>query len=189
MTKQITFTIGARGLQHKGWQGSFYPDDMPEEWRLEFYAHEFHSLLLPTTEFPDAATWQEWRDIPDERFNLFIELPEGCPDDMLLMLKSERMVKGLIKQGASEFATGGVLSRDMEQDLPGIKDNPAITRLIYIVKHAAGQPLDLKAWKERLLALVDVLPDEAALDIIIEGEPPSIEAMRQLVILVELMGW
>ena len=57
------------------------------------------------------------------------------------------------------------------------------------MKHAAGQPLDLKAWKERLLALVDVLPDEAALDIIIEGEPPSIEAMRQLVILVELMGW
>jgi uncharacterized protein YecE (DUF72 family) len=33
--------IGACGWQHNDWTGEFYPDDLPEEWRLGYYAHEY----------------------------------------------------------------------------------------------------------------------------------------------------
>lgn len=39
--------IGAGGWLHKAWDGDFYPDDLPEEWRLGFYGNEFSVVLLP----------------------------------------------------------------------------------------------------------------------------------------------
>jgi hypothetical protein len=44
---------GAAGWDHPGWVGPFYPDALPPEWRLAYYAHYFGCVLVP------AAAWRE----------------------------------------------------------------------------------------------------------------------------------
>jgi hypothetical protein len=68
-----------RGWDHLGWRGSFYPEDLPEDWRLAYFAHAFDAVLVP------AALWREaapevlagWaREVPP-RFRFYLELEPG----------------------------------------------------------------------------------------------------------------
>lgn len=68
--------VGARGWLKASWSQEYYPDDMPLEWRLAYYANEFPGVLVPahywaTDAWPDTEQWRE--DVP-ERFRFFIEL-------------------------------------------------------------------------------------------------------------------
>ncbi|MES9872074.1 MAG: hypothetical protein ABW146_03105 [Candidatus Sedimenticola sp. 6PFRAG7] len=80
------FVVGARGWEHEGWCGSFYPEDLPPEWRLTYYANEFRSVLLPADRWIDAdeEVIGSWCDDVHEAFSFFLELPgEGdAPDDL-----------------------------------------------------------------------------------------------------------
>ena len=46
--------IGTQGWNHPNWQGSYYPDDLPGEWALTYYANEIPVVYLPASE-----NWQE----------------------------------------------------------------------------------------------------------------------------------
>lgn len=52
MTVPFSVYHGAHGWQHPAWAEAFYPDDMPEEWRLAFYNTQFRCVFL------DRALWQ-----------------------------------------------------------------------------------------------------------------------------------
>lgn len=54
--------LGAMGFTHAAWAGAFYPPDLPEEWRLDFYANELQAVLLPQSEWlaPPAEVFAEW---------------------------------------------------------------------------------------------------------------------------------
>lgn len=63
--------IAAYGLEHPQWVGTYYPEGMPAEWRLDFYANRFRALLLPGGEEPEGL------DELDEAFTLFRETDAG----------------------------------------------------------------------------------------------------------------
>jgi len=46
--------VGAYGWNQSGWLESFYPEDMPEDWRLDYYSQFFQAVLVPESE------WQSW---------------------------------------------------------------------------------------------------------------------------------
>ncbi|SCZ50582.1 DUF72 domain-containing protein [Thiohalomonas denitrificans] len=74
--------IGAYGWDHDGWQGHFYPDDLPAEWRLGYYAGEFSAVVVPVADWigltPEMA--DEWRSDTSAEFRFYLELPgEGAP--------------------------------------------------------------------------------------------------------------
>lgn len=60
--------VGAVGWDHAHWQDNYYPDDLPAEWRLGFYANEFPTVLVPQQQWQEhwqqLADWAE--DVPDE---------------------------------------------------------------------------------------------------------------------------
>lgn len=65
--------VGAVGWDHAHWVETYYPHDLPAEWRLGFYANEFPAVLVPQQQWQeqwqDLADWAE--DVPDEfRFYL-----------------------------------------------------------------------------------------------------------------------
>jgi len=70
-------SIGARGWQHPGWCNSYYPEDLPSDWRLDFYANEFQQLLLPYAGWSQAtaADVEQWLAATDSDFRWFAELP------------------------------------------------------------------------------------------------------------------
>jgi len=55
--------IGTRGWQFSDDASGFYPEDLPEDWRLEYYITQFHALELPPLTAPPAAeTVAEWEE-------------------------------------------------------------------------------------------------------------------------------
>ncbi len=51
--------IGSIDWNHFHWFDSFYPESLPEEWRLTYYANEFPCVLLPAALASDIGRWQE----------------------------------------------------------------------------------------------------------------------------------
>jgi hypothetical protein len=56
-----------------GWSGeawsAFYPDDLPREWRLDYYANEYDAVVVPR---------EEWLAAGDERLVQWLgEVPQG----------------------------------------------------------------------------------------------------------------
>jgi uncharacterized protein YecE (DUF72 family) len=69
--------IGARGWDHPGWHGGFYPEELPADWRLTYYNNLLRAVLVP------AETWEEvgdgelrqWAEDTDAGFRFVLELP------------------------------------------------------------------------------------------------------------------
>jgi hypothetical protein len=72
--------LGAIGWEHDTWLGSFYPEDLPPEWRLSYYNTRFDCVLLPYHDW-SARTPAElggWRADTLERFRFLLEHPPGA---------------------------------------------------------------------------------------------------------------
>lgn len=68
--------IGARGWDHPAWVGEFYPDDLPPDWRLSYYANAFRALLVPAEDLhrADPDLLGQWTaDVP-EAFAFYLEV-------------------------------------------------------------------------------------------------------------------
>lgn len=65
---ESSIRVGACGWDHAHWQGTFYPDDLPDEWRLNYYANEFSTVLI---------TEDAWRSKLEKLDEWIEEVPEG----------------------------------------------------------------------------------------------------------------
>jgi len=99
--------FGSRGWQHRAWAGSFYPDDLPSEWRLPFYTNEFDTVLIPSSELLDADQdqIQAWLEDSGDDFTFFVEF-----DDRHEFSQQFQMAQVLLPQLA-----GIVLNTSMEE--------------------------------------------------------------------------
>ena len=69
--------LGAIGWDHPSWVGAFYPEDLPPEWRLNFYGTAFECVYLPYATWHAAApeTLAEWRHDTLAKFRFLLEAP------------------------------------------------------------------------------------------------------------------
>lgn len=74
--------VGMVGWDRDEWVGGFYPDDLPQDWRLGFYTNRLRAVLVP------QDTWQApgldvsvWRDDLYPEFRMVLEwmLPTEAP--------------------------------------------------------------------------------------------------------------
>jgi uncharacterized protein YecE (DUF72 family) len=65
-----TLHIGTSGWQHDPFVGRFYPNDLPSDDRLAFYAETFNTVEVNNTFYqsPEAATLRAWRARTPEDF-------------------------------------------------------------------------------------------------------------------------
>lgn len=80
------FFAGAVGWDHPEWQEAFYPDGLPEDWRLAYYAHFYPAALIPRPVWSTAAseTLSAWaRDTPPHFRFLLAVGPEKSLDEAL----------------------------------------------------------------------------------------------------------
>ena len=68
MTEKIH--IGTSGWNYDHWQGPFYPDDLPQEKWLEYYAQELDTVEVNNSfyQLPDADTLSGWNGEVPESF-------------------------------------------------------------------------------------------------------------------------
>jgi hypothetical protein len=67
--------VTTRGWDHPGWQDSFYPDDLPEDWRLAYFANSFAAVLLPASLLSglEVATIRDWLAEIEGDFVFYLE--------------------------------------------------------------------------------------------------------------------
>lgn len=219
MTEQTQrILIGSFGWQHEGWQGSYYPADLPPEWRLGYYSNEFPLAVVTDRERALEA------DLPAEM--------AGCREDLwaLVVVSAPEAEQAASLDLLSQLPrAGGVLLQ-----LDPAQADPT-TWLAQIEARFDGWPLCVdpasllsEAWRSALrersigwswnpdsdadglsvgpLAVIRMggessprqLRDsiEAGLAVnrperhvalVIEGEPPNMETLRQAKLIEELM--
>jgi hypothetical protein len=75
------FAVATYGWSHPSWNGEFYPDDLPEDWRLAFYSNEFRAVVVPLSVWSglDPVEVERWVEDTPEEFVFYLEV-----DDLLL---------------------------------------------------------------------------------------------------------
>lgn len=77
------FYVGSAGWEHPQWEGGFYPEGLPPEWRLTFYNTAFSCVYLPYDEWSgrDPQTLSAWVEDTLERFRFVLgPNPAGLSD-------------------------------------------------------------------------------------------------------------
>ena len=75
--------LGAAGWDRPEWSATFYPSDMPEEWRLTYYNTQFACVFLAESAWRQAgsAAYVAWAADTHEQFVFLLEgaRPEEVP--------------------------------------------------------------------------------------------------------------
>ncbi|TVP78838.1 hypothetical protein [Thioalkalivibrio sp.] len=59
---------------------AFYPEDLPEDWRLAYYGNYWKDLLIPAGEWEQFTLDSNWiRDLPDA-LRLYFEVPDDLAE-------------------------------------------------------------------------------------------------------------
>jgi len=93
--------IGAAGWQHKEWENEvFYPEDLPDDWYLSFYANEFPVVLLSFDCWQDDNVGQQMLDEISEQasdgFRCLFECSwnQDNSEQLLIQIKKLDQVSG-----------------------------------------------------------------------------------------------
>lgn len=76
---KIALDLVTRGWELPGWEGTFYPEDLPADWRLTYFANEFPAVLIPCDLWAaanDAANdigLRAWSADVHEGFRFYLE--------------------------------------------------------------------------------------------------------------------
>ena len=72
VSEGVGIRVGACHWDHEHWQKRFYPEDLPEDWRLSYYANEFSAVLLPTSVLRcNEEQLESWGEDAGEGFRFF----------------------------------------------------------------------------------------------------------------------
>ena len=67
------------GWEHPAWCSHFYPEDMPDDWRLSYYNTQFQAVYLPAAVWQAASetSWVQWLNDTQEGFLFVLEAAQA----------------------------------------------------------------------------------------------------------------
>jgi hypothetical protein len=79
MGVQRSLLLGARDWEHSAWNMDFYPEDLPVDWRLSYYANEFQVVMVPATRWMESGPEElaQWREEVPQGFRFYLEVDDG----------------------------------------------------------------------------------------------------------------
>ena len=80
MTSFPLVLVGAMNWNQPGWRGSFYPEDLPDDWLLSYYNTQFQAVYLPAAIWQAAsdADWAQWLQDTQDGFCFVLEPGDGA---------------------------------------------------------------------------------------------------------------
>lgn len=75
MTSSALVLVGAMNWNRPDWRGSFYPEDLPDDWMLSYYNTQFQAVYLPAVMWQAAsdAIWAQWLGDTQDGFCFVLE--------------------------------------------------------------------------------------------------------------------
>jgi Protein of unknown function DUF72 len=210
--------VAARGWMHPGWRGAFYPPDLPDEWRLDYYANEFRGVLVPFETLRDSSAEDIalWRESVGPGFWFALELRATAGVAALLAKCTPlagRIAAILLRRAGNASFSPASLDSDLRTlrtiavavDAPA--DDPALLEMLarrgaglYWPAPSAHAPrggsaigrLQRNSNLQALRAQIEEFLSYAAgcphALLVAEGASPDVELMRQAKAIGELLG-
>jgi hypothetical protein len=194
------------GWDYPAWSGRFYPDDLPKDWHLAYYANEFSGVMVPLHLWlaADLPQLVNWADDVAEDFMFYLEL--SCRVDIQEALSKSQSLQthlgGWIlprgEEGATEFVRLLLSAREhaikcyLSDDLGRRTVGSALGGSREMGQAwclASAELPDLRGQRSLIerLAMGDVT--DSTILLIVKGQPPSVDALKQLQDLTQLMGF
>lgn len=188
--------LGGFDWRHDAWCGAFYPEDLPGDWQLTFYANEFDALGLVAQAWltPSLEEMAAWVKDTREGFCLYLELPNRQVPDLEARLKTLHSRLGATLAGAGcppkiiglagQFAP--VWAQAAVEGLPRVAHDfvealePGRAPLVVL----ESSRVDLRAARRAM----DVLGPRAGV-ILLRDADMALEALQSLRTLRNLLGW
>ena len=75
MTSSALVLVGAMNWNRPDWRGSFYPEDLPDDWMLSYYNTQFQAVYLPAViwQATSDAIWAQWLGDTQDGFCFVLE--------------------------------------------------------------------------------------------------------------------
>ncbi|PLA73716.1 hypothetical protein CYQ88_09660 [Hydrogenovibrio sp. SC-1] len=196
-------SIGTRSWTNQAWQ-SFFPEDLPVDWQLDYYSHYFNCVLVPETQ------WLAWTE---QQLIDFAEALEGEGFEFFFELKAS-----FVEQTGKQFTAikshfqsmaVGILMIDTAQSLPDQLNDFHVTLFSeteslpgwrwhyngevcsgYPLGYVSNLPVEGKMQSSCLQSFMDSLPpDLEKAHFIVADEALAIESVQNLKIIAEVMGF
>jgi hypothetical protein len=174
---------------HPEWVGGFFPDDLPDDWRLTYYANEFRGVLVPEHRWRERRPQllEEWVDEVDERFRFYLQLdrPELlAASDKAFAALGQSLGGVVLPPGADPASVEGLPLFQVAE--PGVSPASRLPRAWIVQSMAAS---DLMTQRRLLELIVSESPPSTEIPLFVQGNPPSTELMQNLRQLAQLMGY
>lgn len=192
--KLAELVVGARGWEHTRWLETYYPDDLPEDWRLDYYANEFGCVVLPAEVWMTAGeeAIEQWLEGVEDDFMFFLDLPvQPTEVGASLSAFAGRCAGAILHEGKSADwqATLGDIPVLYSEDLGNLKcyryAGQAETVLAWLAA-GPGEKIELPVLREQIEAGLKAAT--ARLAFIIGNEAPAMENLQNAKVLAELLG-
>jgi len=189
--------VGSRGWLHQSWVESYYPDDIPDEWRLGFYGNEFNTVLVPWEQWQTSVeALEEGLDDTSDDFHLYLELPEVVETLPAHLSEILDQVTGLVcikgeatgwqeQSSALNVALFSLLPN--ENTLLNCFTASTGDKVVELVLVDKSTGIDDLAVMREQLELVLGFADKR-LDLLFVDETPALESMRNTQMIAELLG-
>lgn len=116
-TSQATFTsltLAAYGWSPVNWQQMFYPDDLPRDWQVSYYANELSRILLPARDWGASLTKAaSWAAETGPDFGFYLELTRS-----LLQTEHWKQVKTVVETHLTHQVLGLLVDAEAQPLLP-----------------------------------------------------------------------
>jgi hypothetical protein len=177
-----------------GWNAvardTFYPDDLPEDWRLAYFATQFPGVLVPGDLWLRAApgVFSAWADETPSHFRFYLDLTgevPGRPDPATAGQELGERLGGLVGDENSLRRFAGSDIAHFRRVVPGAgivsKDGRGLA--IEVRDGLIGDLRAARAWLEQVAA------DAGGAPVLALTGRAGFEALEQWQLLVRLIGF
>ena len=190
------------GWDYPGWVGDFYPDDLPQEWQLAYFANEFPGVMVRQQVWlrRGAQTWNAWHADVGETFRFYLEVNQsvnirkwvdaaGCLETNFggfvvdLQWLERAFAQAFLQDSGLNCYTlfpKGSTTRDIQRR--------SLDKLRVAFLLTTSELTDLKSQRRLLEKFAELVDSEAEVLLFLVGEPPMIDKLRDLRTLAQLLG-
>lgn len=167
----MEISIAARGWQGAEWDG-YYPDDLPADWRLDYYANEFFAVLVPHAAWRSAhdEALLEWQEQVSDDFRFFYEV-DGAGEDEVARLQQ------LLKDDDFSAHWGGIVTASSP-----CSQSPFEGESVNVLN--LSEPMALRPLREAMESAIKA----AGSRLLVVVEPEAASTMRSARDLAQLLG-
>lgn len=172
----VNILLGARNYRAADWIDNYYPDDLPQDWQLDFYANDYPLVCL------SEAQWLKRRGMEwPEKLRVFVEVRGSVLEQLAGALSNLPAIEGIIVHDESS---------KIELEKIGVKCKVVLARSVtngWLVNLVEGRlvclkptlPLDLRVLRKDIDTYFKQINDRDGY-LLLDAPPMALEQCRTL---------